>query len=217
MLNLIADYEKEIDVALTCHVCGKELEIGNSRRCHRCNNLICNECLAHSETKPTCVNCFQQPKEEKELTASVHVVPSEIPCKAILPIDKLSDLPRWSFLAFIILMLGIFSVIVVYPGVQAKQLSSVIEGPSLYEARKAAEKLVEIGSGAALKELAAVAMYGKTEQARGVAIQALGTFQDSGVMDYLNVIADDSYLSDSLRARVEEAIVSQRVLETKGK
>lgn len=206
-------------MALICHVCHNELEAGACSRCQVCKQLVCASCLS-SSSGVTCVSCAEQAKHHPQEAADETGGQVKEKAAALPPhglqLDppgswtRLRSVPGWSLLSFFVLLLGLFAFIAVYPGMRARRLALVVEGPSPSAARAAADSLVRDANGASLRALGMVAQHAKTEPARAIAIEALGRFPDPRAGDYLNVLQGDRSLSDALKALVEESLLRQR-------
>lgn len=206
-------------VALACKVCSAEVEALSGRRCHKCRQLVCVNCVEpdtlDAEEGVTCIVCTAQAAslarhaQAEQAAASVSAPASGIAGEGASGSPLI--VPTWAWVAFGLLLSTLFGLIVYYPTYQLRALEADILGNEPGRAKQAAEDLASLGTDSALAVLVEI-LQTAPQHARITAARGLARFPDPKALTALEDASLDPELPPKLRAAVEEGLVRHQSL-----
>ncbi len=197
-------------MAITCNICGTELDALAGGRCRKCRQLVCSDCIiSGSATSPEGLICRSCPPSVSTADAEPAAGEQEADSTIAAGVLEKSGLPLWCWVAFGLLLLGLFFAIAGYPDLKARLLAKQVASGDPLAAREAARKLVRMGGAHALRELISLAESGP-EEARTYAIEALGRYPHPHAVMTLKRIARERNAPESVRLTVQKALLDQK-------
>ncbi|MBN2711380.1 MAG: HEAT repeat domain-containing protein [Planctomycetes bacterium] len=202
-------------MAICCKICGTELEALAGKRCRKCRQLVCHDCLENPDDGGSngyiCVDCAKNPdpantevgEEEKPVPSRVAPAPARTGGSRVIP--------TWLWVIFGLALGGIFIIIALSRHIKYETLERNLRSGQAEVSRSAALSLSEMGSERAFGILVKSMREGASETERIAAIDGLGYFPDKKSVDYLTEIYENPTLSEAIRLSAKESIQRQKM------
>ncbi|GEM_PF-3259894 len=209
-------------MAVTCHLCGKELDALAGTRCRKCRRLVCQDCCGQprqGETGGLCAECADQEAGTARAEDGASEIPSEpapvrgtrvwAPLQILMHrlgagLGRLSRMRGWVLFGLALVL--VFVGVLFYPVARAQVLVGRLTSEDAAVAAQAQVALVAADGRAVRSALRAMA---RTDHGLGRrrAIEVLGRVRDAESLEMLRDVAEDPMEPEAVREAAEVAVV----------
>lgn len=187
-------------MAINCKVCNKELDAFSGGRCRKCRQLVCSDCVADGgigqKEGILCKSCATNFTDE---TATPLVVAEKVSRSPLI------NTPYWIISLVAVIMLGVFSLIVIYPYLQAREALNEIEyGDG--DLKKTKDLLAKSGNNYLLKELVKLSEEGSAK-AQERAVRSMGAIKGQKTKLELTKMSVSPKTAPFLQSVITEALL----------